>query len=165
MQNIHKSPYPVIDTDPIFTRVVRYFRISDYAIAAGMTALGPGFMYWMEKYQPTGITGKPLMRAMKIAGGVGAIAGFLTAYSLVSARFCGMSENTREIKKYRAEYAKMKALGKSMNGESTMPLALQRTAAAYSTNAFLNLDIMPWFNVTSHPYHGQSEGVIPDEDK
>ncbi|KAJ1946933.1 hypothetical protein EC988_005477, partial [Linderina pennispora] len=54
MAHVHKAPYPVIDTDPNFTRVVRYFRPSDYALGAGLTALGPGFIYWMEKYQPSG---------------------------------------------------------------------------------------------------------------
>ncbi|KAJ1720139.1 hypothetical protein LPJ53_005198 [Coemansia erecta] len=165
MQPVHQAPYPVIDTDPNFTRVVRYFRPTDYVVAAGLTALGPGFMYWMEKYQPSGNPGKPLMRAMKVAGGVGAMAGFLTAYMMVSARFWGLSENTREIKKYREEYARLKAQGKPMHGTSSMPLAMQRTAASYSTGAFFNFDVVPWFNFVSHPYHGQSKGVIPEEDK
>ncbi|KAJ1646564.1 hypothetical protein LPJ64_001954 [Coemansia asiatica] len=165
MQNPHHAPYPVIDTDPVFSRVVRYFRPTDYAVAAGITAVGPAFMYWMEKYQPSGNPGKPLMRAMKIAGGLGAMAGFCTAYMMVSARFWGLSENTREIKKYRAEYARLKAQGKPINGISTLPLAMQRTAASYSTGAFFNFDIIPWFNFTSHPYHGQSEGVIPEDEK
>ncbi|KAJ1803962.1 hypothetical protein LPJ56_005725, partial [Coemansia sp. RSA 2599] len=116
MQNTHKTPYPVIDSDPIFSRVVRYFRPTDYAVAAGITALGPAFMYWMEKYQPSGNPGKPLVRAMKLAGGLGAMAGFCTAYMMVSTRFCGLSENAREIKKYREEYARLKAQGKPING-------------------------------------------------
>ncbi|KAJ1964249.1 hypothetical protein GGI12_001546 [Dipsacomyces acuminosporus] len=165
MHDIHKAPYPVIDTDPNFSRVIRYFRPSDYAIGGVLTALGPAFMYLMEKYQPTGNAGKPLVRSMKIAGGFGAMAGFLTMYSLVSARFWGATENTREIKKYREEYARLKAQGKPIHGVSHMPLRLQRTAAEYSTGAFLNFDVIPWFNFSSHPYHGQSEGVIPEEDK
>ncbi|KAI8321686.1 hypothetical protein GQ54DRAFT_289301 [Martensiomyces pterosporus] len=165
MHDLRKAPYPVIDTDPEFSRVIRYFRPSDYAIGGVLAAFGPAFMYWMEKYQPSGNPGKPLIRSMKIAGGLGAFAGFLTAYSLVSARFWGATENSREIKKYREEYAKLKAQGKSMHGESHMPLSLQRTAAEYSTGAFLNFDVIPWFNFSSHPYHGQSEGVIPEEDR
>ncbi|ORX74415.1 hypothetical protein DL89DRAFT_264292 [Linderina pennispora] len=143
MAHVHKAPYPVIDTDPNFTRVVRYFRPSDYALGAGLTALGPGFIYWMEKYQPSGNPGKPLMRAMKIAA----------------------SENTREIQKYRVEYRKLKAQGKPMYGPSSLPLNVQRVSAEYSTGAFLNFDVIPWFNVTNHGYHGQSEGVIPEDEK
>ncbi|KAJ2001620.1 hypothetical protein GGI02_002371 [Coemansia sp. RSA 2322] len=165
MRPLHNAPYPVIDTDPIFSRVIRYFRWTDVGVAAALTALGPGFMYWMERYQPTGNGGKPLIRSMKFAGGLGATVGFMTAYQLVSARFWGLTENSREIKMYRLEYAKLKAQGKPMHGVSTLPLAMQRTSAAYSTGAFLNFDVFPWFNFVNHPYHGQSEGVIPENEK
>ncbi|KAJ2047276.1 hypothetical protein GGI08_006305 [Coemansia sp. S2] len=134
---LHNAPYPIIDTDPIFSR----------------------------RYQPTGNTGKPLVRAMKVAAVVGAMSGFLTAYQLVSARFTGLTENSREIKKYRIEYAKLKAQGKPMHGASSLPLAMQRTAASYSTWAFMNFDVFPMFNFVNHPYHGQSEGVILEKDK
>ncbi|KAJ2568659.1 hypothetical protein GGH95_004336 [Coemansia sp. RSA 1836] len=102
---------------------------------------------------------------MKVAAVVGAMSGFLTAYQLTSARFMGLSENTREIKKYRIEYAKLKAQGKPMHGVSSLPLSMQRTAASYSTWAFMNFDVFPMFNFVNHPYHGQSVGVIPEEDK
>ncbi|KAJ2742381.1 hypothetical protein GGI20_004522 [Coemansia sp. BCRC 34301] len=162
---LHEAPYPIIDTDPVFSRVVRYFRWTDIGVAAAFTAAGPAFMYWMGKYQPSGNTGKPLIRAMKVAAVVGAMSGFLTAYQLTSARFLGLTENTREIKKYRIEYAKLKAQGKPMHGVSSLPLSMQRTAAAYSTWAFMNFDVFPMFNFVNHPYHGQSVGVIPEEDK
>ena len=35
------TPYPLIDADPRFGRVVRYFRPSDYAVWAGATAAAP----------------------------------------------------------------------------------------------------------------------------
>jgi hypothetical protein len=41
------TPYPVIDTDPHFTRVVRYFRPSDYAAWAAGTAAAPALLYGM----------------------------------------------------------------------------------------------------------------------
>jgi hypothetical protein len=41
--------YQVIDIDPHFNRVVRYFRPSDYAVWAGVTATGPAFMLMMGK--------------------------------------------------------------------------------------------------------------------
>ncbi|KAJ1937106.1 hypothetical protein EC988_007987 [Linderina pennispora] len=84
---------------------------------------------------------------------------------LTSARFWGASENTREIQKYRAEYRKLKAQGKPMYSPSSLPLNVQRVSAEYSTGAFLNFDVIPWFNVTNHGYHGQSEGVIPEDEK
>ena len=43
------AEYPVIDTDPTFSRVVRYFRTSDYAAWAGATATMPALLYaWGE---------------------------------------------------------------------------------------------------------------------
>jgi len=37
--------YPLIDSDPHFARVVRYFRPSDYATWAVATAAGPTALY------------------------------------------------------------------------------------------------------------------------
>lgn len=39
--------YPVIDTDPHFGRVVRYFRPSDYAAWAAGTAAAPALLLGM----------------------------------------------------------------------------------------------------------------------
>ncbi|PVU91600.1 hypothetical protein BB559_004055 [Furculomyces boomerangus] len=158
------TSYPVIDTDPQFLRVVRYFRPLDYLGGIGMAALGPGLMYWFEKYQPSGNSGAPLRRAMKAAGGLGLVAGFLYAYTQTSLRFMGYKENVREIKKFRQEYAALKAKGKSMDGYSILNPDIQAVAARYSTNSIFNVGVLPWFNVVSHPYHGQSEGVLPKEE-
>jgi hypothetical protein len=38
-------PYPLIDADPHFGRVVRYMRPSDYAVWAGAAAAGPAVLY------------------------------------------------------------------------------------------------------------------------
>jgi hypothetical protein len=43
------NEYPVIDTDPHFFRVVRYFRNSDYAAWAAGTAAAPGLLLAMGK--------------------------------------------------------------------------------------------------------------------
>jgi hypothetical protein len=43
------NEYPVIDTDPHFFRVVRYFRSSDYAAWAAGTAAAPGLLLAMGK--------------------------------------------------------------------------------------------------------------------
>lgn len=41
--------YPLLDIDPHFSRVVRYFRPSDYAVWAGLTAGIPGLLYgWSQ---------------------------------------------------------------------------------------------------------------------
>ncbi|KAJ2078212.1 hypothetical protein H4R24_004641 [Coemansia sp. RSA 988] len=164
MRPLHESDYPVIDTDPIFSRVVRYMRPLDYTVWAATAASGPAFIYWLDKYHYTG--GKSqLGRAMKIVGAFSTIGGFLTAYQMSSARFFGISENAREIRKYRQEYLKLKAEGKPMHGKSTLPLSIQRISSSYSTGAFLNFDVIPIFNFINHPFHSHSKGVIPDEDE
>lgn len=43
------APYPVIDTDPHFNRVVRYMRPSDYAAWAAGTAAAPALLLGMGK--------------------------------------------------------------------------------------------------------------------
>ncbi|KAJ2650391.1 hypothetical protein IW137_000872 [Coemansia sp. RSA 1287] len=153
MRKLHDAPFPVIDTDPIFGRVIRYMRVSDYVLGISLTAVGPAFMYWMEKYQPSGL-GRKYQRHGMLAGGLVGVS-----------RFWGTSENAREIKMYREEYRRLKAEGKSMHGTSSLPLSIQRISSEYSTGAFLNFDVAPWFNFVNHPFHGQSDGVIPDDEK
>ena len=41
-EKVLQTPYPLIDIDPHFTRVVRYFRASDYATWAVATLAVPG---------------------------------------------------------------------------------------------------------------------------
>jgi hypothetical protein len=41
-----ESPYPLIDADPHFSRVIRYMRPSDYAVWAGATAAFPSALYF-----------------------------------------------------------------------------------------------------------------------
>jgi len=50
--NVVQSPYPLIDADPHFSRVVRYMRPSDYAAWAGATAAFPSALYfWGIEFQ------------------------------------------------------------------------------------------------------------------
>jgi hypothetical protein len=44
--NVVESPYPLIDADPHFSRVVRYMRPSDYAVWASATAAFPSALYF-----------------------------------------------------------------------------------------------------------------------
>ncbi|KAJ1734914.1 hypothetical protein LPJ61_000814 [Coemansia biformis] len=164
LRPLHSSEYPIIDTDPIFSRVIRYMRPSDFAVWLFPVALGPFYMYMMERYQPTGLPRVQYIRASKYAARLGVLAGFNMAYIRSSLRFWGFMENEREIKMYREEYRKLKAEGKPMHGTSSLPLHLQRTAASYSTGAFLNLDVFPIYNFVNHPYHGMTEGVIPEHE-
>jgi len=48
-----QSPYPLIDADPHFSRVVRYMRPSDYAVWAGATAAFPSALYFWGNIPPT----------------------------------------------------------------------------------------------------------------
>lgn len=44
--NVVESPYPLVDADPHFSRVVRYMRPSDYAVWASATAAFPSALYF-----------------------------------------------------------------------------------------------------------------------
>ncbi|RUS16519.1 NADH-ubiquinone oxidoreductase complex I, 21 kDa subunit-domain-containing protein [Jimgerdemannia flammicorona] len=72
-----QTPFPVIDTDPHFFRVVRYFRPSDYVAWAAGTAIAPGLLVGLERLNPTpGSIRSPL----KLVTFLGAIGGFMYAY-------------------------------------------------------------------------------------
>ncbi len=43
-EKVLQTPYPVIDIDPHASRVIRYFRASDYATWAGVTAAFPAVL-------------------------------------------------------------------------------------------------------------------------
>ena len=47
-----ESPYPLIDADPHFSRVVRYMRPSDYAVWGGATAAFPSALYFWGNSEP-----------------------------------------------------------------------------------------------------------------
>ena len=47
-----QTPYPRIDSDPHFTRVVRYFRPGDYAAWAGTAAALPAAVYFWGMLLP-----------------------------------------------------------------------------------------------------------------
>lgn len=44
-EKVVSTPYPLIDADPHFARVVRYMRPSDYAWWGALTAAFPGLLY------------------------------------------------------------------------------------------------------------------------
>lgn len=95
-QKTISTPYPLIDGDPHASRVVRYFRLSDWATWAAATAAFPAALYlWgtlslilpydnsihlyglIEKTDPTQLK----MRAsLRLGGLLGFTGGFLLAY-------------------------------------------------------------------------------------
>ncbi|RUS14920.1 NADH-ubiquinone oxidoreductase complex I, 21 kDa subunit-domain-containing protein [Endogone sp. FLAS-F59071] len=147
------SPFPVIDRDPHFVRVVRYFRPSDYAAWVAGTAIAPGLLLGMEKMNPSGAAGN-IRSPLKLAAFLGAIGGFLYAYQRSSLRFWGCTENAAEVEKDYAEMTQRIKEGKPLYGESQMSPYLQGVAARNSRYGQLKFSAIPWFNVVNHPYHG-----------
>lgn len=49
-EKVVSTPYPLIDADPHFARVVRYMRPSDYAWWGALTAAFPGLLYGWRSY-------------------------------------------------------------------------------------------------------------------
>jgi hypothetical protein len=89
-----ETPYPLIDADPHFNRVVRYMRPSDYAVWAGATAAFPSALYFWGKLAYLSLihssklflsemadpTKARLRPALRLGGVFGFIGGFLLAY-------------------------------------------------------------------------------------
>ncbi|QIW95172.1 hypothetical protein AMS68_000690 [Peltaster fructicola] len=92
-----RSPYPLIDSDPHFTRVVRYLRPRDYLEGIAVGAVIPGGIMLSERMDPTGLPKQATRSILRVAGFAGVAAGFLLAYSRSTARFYGFTENRREI--------------------------------------------------------------------
>ncbi|ONH76055.1 hypothetical protein BOH78_1561 [Pichia kudriavzevii] len=160
---IHTTPqkmakYEVIDQDPLFSKVVRYFRGSDYLTWAGATVAGPLSLILLEKFEPA--SGRqfkmPKPMFLRAGGLIGFTAGFFIAYNQSTKRFWGVSENAREVQKDRYETKALLALGKNPYGsdESTLSPYLQDLSARYSRNSQFLIGILPWFNFVQHPYHG-----------
>ncbi|GJJ11021.1 hypothetical protein Clacol_005250 [Clathrus columnatus] len=114
-----KTPYPLIDQDPHFTRVVRYFRPSDYATLAGATAAFPGAFMFLEWVDPTRTRGRRYLKAPLIMA--------------TTLGFWGWTENAREEAKDLAELSERAHQGKPLYGESNQPEWVQTIAAGNST--------------------------------
>nr|XP_019011764.1 uncharacterized protein I206_03870 [Kwoniella pini CBS 10737]OCF50545.1 hypothetical protein I206_03870 [Kwoniella pini CBS 10737] len=148
------AAFPVIDTDPHFTRVIRYMRPSDYLTWAGSTAIGPGLFWLYEKVDPTKASKAALRSSLRLTGFLGFAAGFMLAYQNSSARFWGWRENSDEVKKDQIELSERYAAGKPLYGETELTPYLQGVAARNSTFSQLKLHAFPWFNVANHNVHG-----------
>ena len=157
-----KTTFPQLDADPSFTRVVRYFRPSDYAFWGASIAGFPAALWALEYVNPTQPHSAAANRlGYRVGAFTGLIGGFLLAYQRSSARFWGWTENEREHQRYLAEIEHHLRQGTPVHGTSRLTPYLQRIAANNSTFAASKFDVMPWFNVVSHPHHGEfNEAMI-----
>ncbi|KAI9482722.1 MAG: NADH-ubiquinone oxidoreductase complex I, 21 kDa subunit-domain-containing protein [Benjaminiella poitrasii] len=156
------APYPVIDTDPHFARVVRYMRPTDYAAWASVTAAGPLLFLGMEKMSPTGPI-RNMRLPLRLATFFGAVGGFLYAYQNSSFRFWGWTENSKEILKDQEEMSQRIKEGKALYGDSYMPEHSQDTAARTSRFSQLKFSAYPWFNFVNHNNHGVNTSKYSSE--
>ncbi|RIA98527.1 NADH-ubiquinone oxidoreductase complex I, 21 kDa subunit-domain-containing protein [Glomus cerebriforme] len=148
-----QTNYQVIDIDPHFNRVVRYFRPSDYAVWAGVTATGPAFMLMMGKKINSGPS-KGLPLALKISTVLSLSAGFLLAYQRSSLRFWGWTENSKEVQKDKEELAKLFEKGEPLYGPTHMSEFNQKASSWFSKYSALKFSAIPWFNFANHRSHG-----------
>ena len=81
------SPYPEIDIDPHFRRVIQNFRQSDYLTWGAATATFPGILYFMEQIDPTRPPRGGLGSALRLGTFLGACGGFLMAYQRSSCTY------------------------------------------------------------------------------
>ncbi|KAF8223776.1 NUXM, NADH-ubiquinone oxidoreductase subunit [Tricholoma matsutake] len=150
-QKVVETPYPLIDSDPHASRVIRYFRPSDYATWAAATAAFPSALYLWEMADPA----KYRMRtALRLGGFLGFVGGFLLAYQRSSLRFWGWSENKREEQMDFEELSLRVKEGKPLYGDSHQPAWVQGSAHRNSAYSQLKFSAFPMFNLVNHPYHG-----------
>lgn len=155
-----QSDYEVIDTDPYFSRVVSYFRASDYLSWGASTAAFPLALVAWEKLEPaSGALNKPARvpgTALRAATLMGFVGGFYLAYVRLSKRFLGWSENSREVSKDRYEIKKLLLQEKLPYHENTSTLddRMKDIANRNSQYSFTMMSFVPWFNFAHHPYHG-----------
>ncbi|KAI2780887.1 NADH-ubiquinone oxidoreductase complex I, 21 kDa subunit-domain-containing protein [Daldinia loculata] len=148
------SEYPLIDNDPHFKRVVGYARTSDYVHGAVAAAAGPGLLWTMERFAPSHVGRGGFARAMRLAGLIGAMGGFLYFYQRSSLRFYGMSENAREVELDMREMVDKVKAGEPLYGQSSLTPHMQGVAARQSRYSALFTAVLPWFNFVNHNQHG-----------
>ncbi|CAN3365007.1 hypothetical protein DICA3_F14708 [Diutina catenulata] len=154
------SDYELIDSDPHFSRVVGYFRPSDYGVWAASTVGMPVALAAWERLEPSAgalkAPGKLPGGALRVTTLLGFVGGFYLAYVRSSKRFLGWSENEREVKKDRYEIKKLLSQEKMPyhTDRSTLDDRTKDTANKFSQYSFMNMAVIPWFNWAYHPYHG-----------
>jgi len=148
------TPYPLIDADPHFNRVVRYMRPSDYAAMGVFTLGAPAAIYGYQMADPAPLTRGGLRGPLRLATFLGLCGGFLFAYQNSSKRFWGWTENEREQKMDHEELSARAKAGLPLYGETDLPEYIQGVAHRNSLWSQLKFSAIPWFNVVNHPHHG-----------
>ncbi|KAF3927516.1 hypothetical protein AA313_de0201871 [Arthrobotrys entomopaga] len=147
-------PYPLIDNDPYFTRVLRYFRPSDYAVLGLSTVGAPGAYLLMDYCSPSYMGRTALMSGARTSALIGLTGGFLLAYQRSSLRFWGWTENEREVKLDMREMIDKVKRKEPLYGESELTPYMQGVAARNSRYSQLMFHVFPWFNLANHDQHG-----------
>lgn len=153
-----RTDYEIIDMDPYFSKVIRYFRGSDIMKIALFTASGPLVMATSSYFVNSGKSMYVSARYLRASTFLGFVAGFTNAYATSCLRFQGGRENSREVARDRYETKLRLSQGKSVYGieESELPEWTRRVAARNSTNSFHYMAYIPWFNMAKHEFHGVS---------
>lgn len=154
---LHNAEYEIIDQDPHFTRVVSYFRPSDYLKWGLFAASGPLYLFGASYVQSRGKKVHVSPRFLRYSVILGAAAGFFDRYAVSSLRFQGAKENKREVELDRYYVKSQLAQGKSPytgDNENLLPKWIRSVAARNSTYSSLNLSVIPWFNFVQHEHHG-----------
>ncbi|CAM1501561.1 Fc.00g035450.m01.CDS01 [Cosmosporella sp. VM-42] len=154
MSKVVQTDYPLIDNDPHFKRVVRYARTSDYVYGGLWAAFAPTALLTLERFAPSHVGKGGFAKAMRLAGAVGAIGGFLYFYQRSCLRFYGATENARELEMDMREMVDKVKKGEALYGESRLSPHLQGVAARQSRYSALFLSTIPWFNFVNHNQHG-----------
>lgn len=155
-----QADYELIDVDPHFSRVVKYFRGSDVGLWAATTAGFPLALQIWERLEPTAGAFKAPSKVpgttIRAATLLGFFGGFYLAYIRSSKRFLGWTENAREVKKDRYEIKKLLSQEKLPyhENESALDDRLKDISNRNSQYSFTLMSILPWFNLANHPYHG-----------
>jgi len=144
----------MIDSDPHFTRVIRYMRPSDLAWWGGLTAFAPLSLMSWESIQSSGSKRAALRETYRLSTALGLTAGFLMAYQRSSLRFFGRKENAREVEMDLRELGSRARAGKPLYGEADLDDFAQLIAAGNSTFSQFKLETIPWFNLANHKHHG-----------
>ncbi|KAH9844791.1 NADH-ubiquinone oxidoreductase [Teratosphaeria destructans] len=126
------QPYPLIDCDPHFKRVVSYARPSDYVHGGIFSTLIPGGMHFLERISPSE-SGRPIWLPLYYAPLLGP---------------------GREVEMDMREMTDKVKRGEPLYGVSTMTAYMQGVASRQSRYSGVFLHVMPWFNFVNHDQHG-----------
>ncbi|EEP77730.1 conserved hypothetical protein [Uncinocarpus reesii 1704] len=135
-------------------RVFGYARTSDWVLGGAAAAVGPLTFAVMERVQPAYAGKANFARCMRLAGGIGLVAGAITIFQRSCNRFYGLTENQREEEMDMREMVDKVKKGEPLYGESTLSPYMQGVAARNSRYSSLFIHVIPWFNVVNHNQHG-----------